>query len=69
MKARRDLTKAQFFERLQKLGFKPTGFCGYVTLPEPCTNISVCAFNCAGNRRAQLAYLIAEHERLQRRAA
>ena len=56
----RDLSKTQFQAKLCKYGFKPTGFMGYVTLPEPHSNVSVCRYNGGPRLRGQLAYLIGE---------
>lgn len=60
MKATRDFSKAQFDAAAEKYGFKPTGFMGYYNLPEPFSNTSVCKFNGGDRRRSQLAYLLAE---------
>ena len=65
MKKIRDLSKAQFDKYAKKYGFKKCGFMGYYTLPPPNENTQVSVFNAGDNRRAQLAYLVAEAKKYQ----
>lgn len=63
----RDMTKTQFDRRVAELGFRRE-LMGYYRLPEPYSNISVCALN-AGNRyRDRLAYLLKYVEREEQKA-
>lgn len=67
----RDMTVKQFRAALKARGMKETGVMGYVTGPEegPTKGLHVCKYNAGGNRRAQLAYLIAEFRKAAERAA
>ena len=69
MRKTRDLTKAQFDAAIARHGFKPLGFLGYYSLPEPNQRVSVSKFNAGDRRRAQLAYLLAEAERYEKEKA
>ena len=60
MKKIRDMSKAQFDSYIKKYGFKPTGFMGYYSLPKPNESMQVSVYNAGTNRRAQLAYLVAQ---------
>ena len=62
MKTRRDLTKAQFEAACKRQGFGPREMMGYRDVG--IGGVLVCAENAGPNRRAQLAYLIQEHDRL-----
>lgn len=62
----RDMSKAQFKAAAAKLGFAPD-FLGYWRLAPPFSNVSVYIRNVGERRRSQLAYLIAEQNRVQNR--
>jgi hypothetical protein len=65
----RDLTKAQFNRLIEKYGFKPAGFMGYYSLPEPHSATNVSAYNAGNRRRSQLAYLLAQARKAEKDAA
>jgi hypothetical protein len=69
MKKIRDLTQAQFDAYVKKFGFEPTGFMGYYSLPKPNNHTQVSKFNAGDNRRAHLAYLIAQAKRYEKEKA
>ena len=56
----RDMTQKQFDNYTKKFGFRQVGFMGYYDLPAPNSGISVSKYNAGNNRRAQLAYLLAQ---------
>jgi len=56
----RDMTKRQFAEACKRHGFAP-GLWGYYELGD--TGVLVYARNGGDTRRAQLAYMIHEHEK------
>lgn len=60
-KAMRDLTQKQFNDACKRHVFIPQGFMGYYQLGGTSTSVSI--HNAGTNRRAQLAYLIREHEK------
>lgn len=63
----RDLTKAQYQRKLEKYGFKPSGFMGYYSLPAPYDSLNVCSLNAGDRLRDRLAYLLTEWEKEQQR--
>jgi len=63
-----DMTKAQFDAYTKKYGFKKGGFMGYYSLPSPNENINVSVLNAGDNRRAQLAYLVAQAKKYEKSA-
>ena len=60
----RDMTRKQFEAACERRGFKPEGFMGYYFTP---SGFSISALNAGPNKRAQLAYLIKENEREEKR--
>ena len=66
MKKIRDITKVQFDTYTKKYGFRKCGFMGYYTLPPPNDSTQVSVFNAGDNRRAQLAYLVAQAKKYER---
>lgn len=68
MAAQRDMTQKQFDEACKRYGFESTGgFMGYYKLAPPCDNVHVSILNAGSNRRAQLAYLIKEQAKSEKR--
>ena len=59
----RDMTNKQFLAACQRRGFRFQGFMGYVTVAR---GVSVSILNAGPNRRAQLAYLIQNAERIEK---
>jgi hypothetical protein len=62
--AKRDMTKAQFQAACKKHGFVKEPFMGYYRLP---SGTSVSIWNAGPSRREQLAYLIQQNEKINRR--
>jgi hypothetical protein len=54
----RDIPRKKYIDRMFELGFRPTGFMGYWTLPEPYNHSLVSDLNAGDNRRAKLAYML-----------
>lgn len=65
----RDLTKSQYKAKLEKYGFKPTGFMGYYDLPIPFNDTSVCSLNGGDRYRSRLAYLLSKLAKREKEAA
>jgi hypothetical protein len=69
-KQSRDMSKAQFDKELAKRGWTREGFLGYVRMPLPGGGaINISRLNAGPRLRSQLAYLIAEFERVEDREA
>ena len=64
----RDMSVAQFQTAASKLGFKPAGFFGYWRLPPPFNKILICKGNGGERRRDQLAYLLHELDRAEKKS-
>ena len=64
----RDMTERQFKQALERHGMTMAGFMGYVNVGprENPSALSVCRFNAGKNLRAQLAYLLAAREKLEK---
>ena len=60
----RDLTQAQLDKKCKQYGFKPTGFLSYYDVGY---GLHVCALNAGTRRRSQLAYLIEERNKAEKR--
>lgn len=58
---KRDLSRTQFVNRANKLGFKNEGFLGYWKLTDGRTSVSI--LNAGSRRRDQLRYLIAQDKK------
>lgn len=63
---RGDMTQARFDDACRRWGFTPKGFLGYYSLP---CGVEVSVLNAGPNRRARLAYLIAEEQKQAKRNA
>lgn len=63
MSTTRDLTQAQFDAACKRRGFISSGFMGYYDVGH---NTSVSVLNAGHNRRAQLAYLIAQAKKAEK---
>ncbi len=61
----RDLTQKQFDEACERHGFRSVGVMGYFQVTP---SVSVSAYNAGTNRRAQLAYLIKQQAKHEKRA-
>lgn len=63
----RDMTERQFREACERRGFVTHGIMGYYTLGD--TGVQVSVLNAGTtNRRACLAYLIRQHDRIAERS-
>ena len=66
----RDMSKAQVLAALKRNGMEPCGFMGYVTVRRTETrSVQVSRYNAGKRYRDQLAYLLAEQEKANARAA
>ena len=59
----RDMTEKQFLNALNKHGMVQLPYMGYVRMPDKRTQVS--RLNGGDTRRAQLAYLLREWERIE----
>lgn len=65
----RDMTKTEFDRSCASRGFRAAGYLGYYDLGLPNARASVSVLNAGRRRRDQLAYLIREREKAEKRYA
>lgn len=63
------MTQKQFDEACERRGFQQVGVLGYYRLAPPAESVSVSARNGGSKRRAQLAYLIQQQFKWEKKLA
>jgi hypothetical protein len=65
MATERDMSEKQFREALRRYGMTPQAFMGYVELGIPGHTACASHLNAGPRRRAKLAYLLKEREKME----